>query len=147
MKISVTVLENINVPKLLSPVRRDKFWKYAAVEWHRLYKDYVPASEKAILYDQVRFGPKTIIHTAPYAHYQYEGIVYGPNHPIIENGAIAGFFSMPNRKKSSTGRKLKYNRDFHPKATRHWDQAAAPTEKPKLVEALQDYLEGVDFNG
>lgn len=146
MKISVTALENIDVSKLLSPVRQDAFWKYGAVEWHRLYKDYVPM-KNGVLYGQVTFAPKTITHTAPYAHYQYEGIAFGPNYQIMENGAIAGFFSMPNRAKSPTGRKLKYSRDLHPKATRHWDEAAAATEKPKLVQALQDYLKGVDFNG
>lgn len=146
MKISVTVLNNINVPKLLSPVRSDTFWKYAAAEWHRLYKDYVPMQNGA-LYNQVTIEPKTITHTAPYAHYQYEGIMYGPNYPIIENGAIAGFFSMPNRKKTATGRRLKYNKDLHPKATREWDKAAAPTQKEKLERAMMNYLRKVKFNG
>lgn len=146
MKISVTVVENINVPKLLAPVREDKFWKFAAVEWHRLYKDYVPM-KNGVLYNQVTFEPKTITHTAPYAHYQYEGIVFGPNFPIMESGFIAGFFSTPNRKKTSTGKKLKYSKDLHPKASREWDKAAAPTQKVKLAQAMQNYLRGVDFNG
>ena len=146
MKISVTVLNNINTAKLLGPVRSDKFWKYAAAEWHRLYEDYVP-KKSGVLYERVTIEPKTITHTAPYAHYQYAGVMYGPNYPTMENGALAGFFSIPNRKKSATGRKLKYSHDLHPKATREWDKAAAPTQKEKLENALRQYLRGVDFNG
>ena len=145
MKISVTIINNINVPKLLGPVRTDAFWEYAASEWHRLYKDYVPM-KSGELYGQVTIEPKTITHTAPYAHYQYEGVMYGPNYPIMENGAIAGFFSMPNRKKSATGRKLKYSHDLHPKATREWDKAAAPTQKKKLERAMMNYLRREKFN-
>ena len=42
----------------------------------------------------------------PYAHYQYMGEVYGPNHPIIRNGRIVGWYSTPGVKKHPTGREL-----------------------------------------
>lgn len=149
MKITVDVDININTSKLLSPVRSPAFWKFAAVEWHRLYKDYVPM-KSGILYQQVLFDSDstsaTITHTAPYAHYQYEGIAYGPNYPIMEGDSLVGYFSMPNRRKAPMGKLLKYKKDIHPKASRKWDKAAEPTQKEKLLRALERRLGKVDFN-
>ena len=42
-----------------------------------------------------------------YAHYQNEGIVYGPNHPIFRNNLFANEFESPkNKRKKKTKRKL-----------------------------------------
>ena len=41
-----------------------------------------------------------------YAGYQYRGEVYGPNHPIIREGRIVGWYSTPGMKKHPTGREL-----------------------------------------
>lgn len=139
MKIRIGADVNINVNALMAPVRSDKFWKFAAMEWHRLYKDWVPMKE-GDLYNQVRFAPKEITHTAPYAHYMYEGKVYGPNIPLYEGDHIAGYFSQPNRKKKPTGKSLKFSRQYHDKACARWDQAAAPVQGQKLADALKDYL-------
>ena len=38
-----------------------------------------------------------VYYNSPYAHYQFEGIVYGPNIPIFENGVIVGWWSRPNK--------------------------------------------------
>lgn len=150
MKITVDVGTNIDVKKLISPVRNSTFWKFAASEWHRQYKDYVPM-RNGVLYNQVVYESDTksakITHTAPYAHYQYEGIVYGPNIPIVNGDAVEGYYSPPNRPKRPTVRMLKYSRELHPKASRKWDKAAEPTQKPKLIKALDDYLKKENFNG
>lgn len=58
----------------------------------------------------------------PYAHYIYEGEIYGPNIPIVENGEIVGWFSPPGKTKNPTGRQMSYTKDYHPRATRHWDE-------------------------
>lgn len=42
----------------------------------------------------------------PYAHYQYQGEVYGPNHPIVSGGRIIGWYSTPGMTKYPTGREL-----------------------------------------
>lgn len=34
-----------------------------------------------------------------------------------------------------------FRRDLHPKASRQWDKAAAPTQKPKLVDSMQNYVD------
>ena len=140
MKITLTVENKIKVNEALGPVRSDKLWTYAATQWHRLYKDWVPM-DQGLLYQNVQIRPKEIIHLSPYAHYMYEGIVYGPNIPISENGVITGFFSPRNRPKSPTGRKLKFSRQQHPKACAKWDQAAVPVQLPKLVKELQRYVD------
>lgn len=140
VNIRLEVDNRINVKGLTNAVQSDKLWKYAATEWHRLYKDWVPM-QTGELYRNVVFRPKEIEHISPYAHYLYEGKMYGPNIPISESGTITGFFSQRNRPKSPTGRSLKYQHGQHPKACAKWDQAAAPTQLPKLVQAMQRYVD------
>lgn len=140
MRVRLTAEEKINVQGLKNAVQGDKFWTYAATQWHRLYKDWVPMAN-GILYENVQIRAKEITHMAPYAHYLYEGKVYGPSIPISEGGAITGFFSPRNRPKSPTGKALKYSHGQHPKACAKWDQAAAPTQLPKLVKELQGYVD------
>lgn len=138
--IRLDVEDRINVKGLINAVQGDKLWLFAATEWHRLYKDWVPM-KNGTLYSNVVFRPKEIEHMAPYAHYMYEGKVYGPNIPISEGGAITGFYSPRNRPKSPTGKSLKYSHGQHPKACAKWDQAAAPTQLPKLVDSMQGYVD------
>lgn len=141
MKITLTADYKLHLDAALEPVRSYKFWKYAASEWHRLYKDWVPM-KSGDLYINVCIEPKKITHMAPYAHYLYEGRVYGPNIPVTEGERITGYFSMPNRKKKPTGKSLKYNQlAGHGKACARWDQAAKPTQMPLLVKSLQRYLD------
>lgn len=141
MKITLSVGDvNVDIHGITSKAENDPvFWKYAAVQWHRLFKDYVPMNQGE-LYNQVSIRPKEIEHTVPYAHYQYEGKAYGPNYPIMEGGRTVGFFSQPNRAKKPTGKSLQYSKQFHPKASAKWDQAAAPTQLPKLARELQAYI-------
>lgn len=144
MKISVKANVRLDIPKQLKRVRSPKLWKYAAQQWHRLYKDYVPM-DQGVLYNQVLFDSNetegTITHTVPYAHYMYEGRVYGPNYPVAENDRVVGYFSQKGRPKKPTGRMLKYDQQKHSKATRKWDQAAVPTQGPKLLHELQKFVD------
>lgn len=142
MKITLSVGEvNVDIHGITSKAENDPaFWTFAATEWHRLFKDYVPMNQ-GVLYNQISIRPKEIEHTAPYAHYQYEGKVYGPNYPIMEGGRAIGFFSQTNRAKKPTGKSLQYSKQFHPKASAKWDQAAAPTQLPKLARELQAYID------
>lgn len=96
---------NIDVAGHMSKVQGEKLWTYAASEWHRLYRPYVPFKE-GILYGSVNISGGNcegiIEHTAPYAHYAYEGRVMGPNVPISQGGATVGFYS-PVAPKHYTG--------------------------------------------
>lgn len=137
MKISMSVQVDVNAQKHVNKIMNDRgLWIYAATQWHKLYKPYVP-KETGALRDTVIIRPKEIEHTAPYAHYQYTGEVYGPNYPIYQNGIHTGFYSTPNRKKKPTGKKLKYR---NPKASKEWDKKAESTQKHKLISSLQGYI-------
>ena len=55
-------------------------------------RPYVPASPDRTLEFSAQLsteiGSGMVIWNTPYAHYQYMGIVYGPNIPIIEEGVL-----------------------------------------------------------
>ena len=74
-------------------------------------------------------------YDVPYAHYQYEGIVYGPNIPEYDDsGNIIGYWSPPNKK--PTGRKLQY----HPKGTErgdHWFEKAKEQHKDDWLKLVK----------
>lgn len=72
----------------------------------------------------------------PYAHYQYEGEVYGPNIPIRDaEGNIVGYFSPPS--KEPTGRHLTYQQ---PGTTDHWFEAAKAMHKNEWITLVQGAL-------
>lgn len=134
---------NIDIKGHMDRVRSEKFWTFAASEWHRLYRQYVPFREGA-LYNTVNItggdGNGTIEHTVPYAHYIYEGIAYGPNVPITQGGEVVGYFS-PVSPKHPTGKLLRFSTMYSGKASRHWDEAAKPTQLPLLVKSLQAFVD------
>lgn len=72
--------------------------------------------QMGMLKDTVSIRPKEIEHTVPYAQYQYNG---------------TGF---------------NFRRDMHPKASAKWDQAAAPTQLPRLASSLQAYIDSGRLN-
>ena len=75
---------------------------------------------------------------APYAHYQYTGIVYGPNIPIIENGVIVGWWSPPN--KQPTGAQINYSTEKHPQATHDWEEAMLRDKRKPLMKDLSTII-------
>lgn len=65
-------------------MNNDRFWTFAATQWHRLYMPYVPF-KTGTLANTVSISPGEINHTVPYAHYQYEGVRFRHNvqhHPM-----------------------------------------------------------------
>lgn len=90
----------------------------------RYMDPYVPMDSGALAGSgMANVTPEYVEYNTPYAHYQYEGIVYGPNIPITQNGVIVGFYSIPNQPKTPTGAEIQYSTEKHPLATHHWDQA------------------------
>ena len=72
---------------------------------------YIPFRQgqlrNSLTYPQGVYGGE-LEWNAPYAHYQYTGIVYGPNIPIRDAGGnITGWYSPPS--KNPTGRPLTYH--------------------------------------
>lgn len=114
---------------------------FLANEAKRLMDPYVPA-DNLLLAQNVRTyvaGEQGIVHyLSPYAHYQYEGEVYGPNYPIMDGGEVMGFYSPP--KKKPAGKKLKYKKSPHPLATSEWNKAMKTARGDDLAKAYEDYL-------
>lgn len=83
-----------------------------------------------------------------YARYQYGGEVYGPNHPIIRNGKIVGWYSTPGMQKYPTGRELGipgywkgWRFGYTTKGTHHhWDQYFRYFPKMKANLEITRYL-------
>ena len=73
-------------------------------------------------------------YNTPYAHYLYEGIVYGPNIPIRDSeGNITGWYSPP--KKHPMGRKLEYH---EPGTTDHWFEKSKEKNLKKWIRLVKD---------
>ena len=100
---------------------------------------YVPFAD-GTLSTNLEINSKYVRYISPYAHYQYTGEVYGPNIPIIENGQIVGWFSIPGKTKHPTGEKLTYSGDVHPQATDHWDQAMMREHGDEFTEQVKQIL-------
>lgn len=96
---------------------------------------YVPMRE-GMLAHNIEVTPEHVRYASKYAHYQYTGIVYGPNIPIMQDGMIVGWFSQPGITKHPTGAALTYNPELHPLATHHWDQAMLRDRKDELIADL-----------
>ena len=68
----------------------------------------------------------------PYAHYVYEGMVYGPNIPIVKfnymtaKSEVVGWFTPKGTKKYPTGEPMHY---YEWKPERHWDEAMLRHER------------------
>lgn len=63
---------NIDVQGILTAVRGDDFWQFAAETWHGLYAPYV-SYDTGALYRHVEIAPGEIWHQVSYAKKVYEG--------------------------------------------------------------------------
>ena len=97
---------------------------------------YVPfrqgALRSSVRYPQGIAGGE-IEYNTPYAHYQYESEVYGPNIPLKDaQGNIIGWTSPP--KKSPTGRDLQYHT---PGTSGRWFEIAKRNHLTDWVKLVQ----------
>ena len=107
----VTVETNINTQALRDRVMNDSGFWTYAAT--EWHRLYSPYTpyKTGMLDNTVSITPGEIEHTVPYARYQY----YGEFHH--------------------------FSREQHPKASAKWDLAAEPTQKPKLIAAMQGYID------
>lgn len=139
MRIKVDIMSTVDI-RLAELARVDNPMKeYANMQLARYCEPYVPM-RNGMLLSGVQVTPEAVTYPGPYAHYQYEGVVYDPNYPIVENGAIVGFYSPPGMAKNKTDRLLDYSKDIHPLATSKWDKAAMAVRKQDLAEDIRDYI-------
>lgn len=104
---------------------------------------YVPASPDRTLEFSAQvstdIGSGMVIWNTPYAHYQYTGIVYGPNIPIIdpETGVLLGWFSPPGRPKHPTDRELTYDTSQNPMAGPYWFERMKADRLRDILDAAR----------
>ena len=107
---------------------------------------YVPASPDRTLefsaQASTEIGEGMVVWNTPYAHYQYMGIVYGPNIPIFDKdtGTLLGFFSPPGKKKHPTDKKLTYDKAQNPLAGPHWVERMKADRMSDIVREAQNLV-------
>lgn len=117
--------------------------KQTMLQIHNLYakflNPYVPMDE-GILSQNLTITPDYVQYNVPYAHYMYEGVVYGPNIPIEENGVIVGYWSKPGVAKHPTGKNINYSHEKHSLASRHWDKKAMDDKGEVFIKDVAEIL-------
>lgn len=141
MSIEVSVDISRAVKKIKDALELDdKLKLYSHTRLAAYCEQYVP-KESGTLASSIRTTPEYIEYTAPYAHYQYMGEVYGPNVPIRnETGTVIGWFSPPGQRKHPTGRALTYSKEVNQLATDHWDKAAMAARGDDLSDDITNYI-------
>lgn len=137
MGIKIDSINLVGVEKKLENLADDKTMLEIHDTLARFIEPWVPMNE-GILEQEIMITPEFVDYIMPYAHYMYEGIVYGPNIPIYEEGEIVGYWSPPH--KSPTGAMINYDKERHKLATHHWDQAAMAAKGDVFVKQVEDIL-------
>ena len=142
MALEVKLNVNIDTKKLaeqFESLADDKVMYEIHDLFAKMMNDYVPFAE-GVLSQTVQVEKDKVRYNTPYAHYQYVGQVYGPNIPIIEDGVVVGFFSIPGKKKEPTGKEIQYNKEYHPKASKEWDKAMMSERGDEFLKKVQELL-------
>ena len=100
---------------------------------------YVPYRDGNLRRNVDLSNPTQIVYESPYAHYQYEGVLY-----VMDNGKGAyyspeyGFWSKKGVAKTRTNTPLNY----HTAGTGdHWDERMKSAEMDSLVNDLQKFVD------
>ena len=139
IKVTVDVNSAAIESKLLSLIDDNVMLEIHNV-FAKMCDPYVPMQE-GVLSQSINITPQYVEYRTPYAHYQYMGLVYGPNIPIRKDGEIVGWFSPPGQTKHPTGASIQYSKEQHPLATHHWDQAMMTDKGQVFMKEVQAILE------
>lgn len=113
--------------------------KYIDAEVIRQNEPYVPFDEGALNVSAsmaTDIGSGFVVYDTPYAHYQYYGVVYGPNIPMIIGGELT-FRSPSGATKVPTGQKLTYNKEKHPLAGSFWFERMKADHKDDILKGAR----------
>lgn len=112
---------------------------FLANEAKRLMDPYVPA-QNLVLAQNTRIYTEddgaVVEYNSPYAHYQYEGVLYVSS-ATGSAWARSGEFKV----KAEPEKKLVQSKFRHPLASSHWDDAMMTVRKGDLTKAFQRYLQ------
>lgn len=119
-----------NIHKLLA----DTFRPYVPIDVSEMYGESEHPNGHMV--DNVEITPEYFKYPGPYAHYMYEGLVYGPNIPLFNaEGVIVGWRSPKGKKKHPTGSTFNYTNA--PEATDHWDKAALTEHRGEIEKEIR----------
>ncbi len=140
--MNIKVEDHINIPECLAKVEDPSFWEFSATEWWKRIKPYTPM-ETGTLFESVDIkgerGNGSIEYKSPQAHYLYKGeLMVDPN--------TGSSYAQEDAKKVYTGKELHYSGKKHQLASKEWDKAAEPTQKPELIRSMQDYIDSGRLN-
>ena len=137
--MNIAVTNKIDFAPAMRKIESDKFWKFSAHEWHRIYSGYVP-NDTGNLRDKVKIKPKEIEHYMPYARYIYYGVLMSdPKYNVggFTNDGGINWFSRPGVKKVVSGRRLHMRN-----GTRLWDEKAKQEKKDLLlIKSMQNWID------
>ncbi len=131
MRVSAKI--QINEQKHILAMQDDAFWLYAANEWWKLVTPYAPM-ETGTTSEMVEVRPKEFEYLSPQTHYLYKG-------ELMVDPDTGSSWARQGAKKVYTGKELNISKDRHPLASKEWDKAAEPFQKPKLARAMQEYID------
>lgn len=127
---------NINVNKILSSRglgSSNEVQKYLASEIVRLSNPYVPMQQGDLKNRRtIAADGSEIVYTQPYAHYQWEGIVRGPNYTNGER------FWSGKAPKQPTGEKLTYS-GGSPRGPR-WTERMLADKKKEIENNIEVFI-------
>lgn len=107
--------------------------KYLASEVKRFCEPYVPMQQGTLARGAVIAADgSSLVYQGPYAHYQYEGKVYGPNYTNGER------FWSGKAPKAPTGKKLTYH--GAPMRGPQWDKRMLADKSQDLERSLDAYI-------
>ena len=104
----------------------------------KFMRKYVP-EDSGTLADSYITRPWEIHYLQTYAHYMFNGKVYGPNLPITKGGAVLGWYSIKNATKYPTGKPLQYTK---PLATAHWDRPTQANCSVAIAQEMTNFIKG-----
>lgn len=108
--------------------------KFMASEVKRLCDPYVPFQQGTLKNSaKIDGGGKRLIYPGPYAHYQHEGKVYGPNIPLGNGKFISG-----KAPKHPTGKSISYHGG--PMRGDHWEKRMMADRKDELEDSVENYI-------
>ena len=111
----------------------NKVQKYIASQVKRLCDPYVPMQQGALKNNATIAGDgSSIVYTQPYAHYQYEGKVYGPNYTNGER------FWSGKAPKTPTGENLTYHGG--PMRGPQWEKRMLADKSKDLERSVEAYI-------
>lgn len=117
--MAVKINVNVDIDPARFAARVDRATEALANEVMKDTDKFVPMLT-GTLKNSARVEGKNIVYPGPYAHYQYEGIVYvDPKTGAAGIPTATGFFSRPGVTKVPSGRAL-----THSKGQSHWLDAS-----------------------